>query len=65
MTAADLASASAWDVARLAAAAAFGWGLVHALWSAVIGAMSASVVRHAAAHFGRDLPPPPPPAATA
>lgn len=42
----DLSAVSAFDVARLAAAAAFGWGLVSALWKAVSGAMTASVLRY-------------------
>ena len=42
----DLSAVSGFDVARLAAAAAFGWGLVSALWKAVNGAMTASVLRY-------------------
>ena len=48
----NLADVSAFDVARLAAAAAFGWGLVSALWGAITGAFAASM----AAYTHRNMP---------
>lgn len=42
----NLTDVSAFDAARLAAAAAFGWGLVSAFWRAVSGAFGASMTRY-------------------
>ena len=39
----DLSQISAFDVARLAAAAAFGWGLVSCLWHSIAAAVAANV----------------------
>lgn len=70
----NLADVSAFDVARLAAAAAAGWGLVAAFWRAVSGAIAAGMSGYTARNVatvvrsinGRDddnTPPGPPAAA--
>ena len=48
----NLADVSAFEVARLAAAAAFGWGLVSAFWGAVTGVVSAMLARQVREHIG-------------
>ena len=65
----NLTDVSAFDVARLAAA--FGWGLVSALWSGITGAFGAAMVAYTRRHMpviritadDDDTPPGPPAAA--
>ena len=51
----NLTDVSAFDVARLAAA--FGWGLVSALWSGITGAFGAAMVAYTRRQVGLESEP--------